>query len=86
MAGLLAAADGSNAGDVLVVTHGGVVRTVERSLGATPGRLPNLAGRWIMAPAPGRLTLGERVVLVDPDDVTLPGDQSEQDPVSPKKT
>jgi hypothetical protein len=39
-----------------------------------------------MAPAPGRLTLGERVVLVDPDDVTLPGDQSEQDPVSPKKT
>ena len=86
MAGLLAAADGSNAGDVLVVTHGGVVRTVERSLGATPGRLPNLAGRWIMAPAPGRLTLGERVVLVDPDDVPLPGDQSEQDPVSPKKT
>ena len=86
MAGLSAAADGSHTGEVLVVTHGGVVRTIERSLGATPGKLPNLAGRWILAPSPAELTLGERVVLVDPDDVTVPGEPSEQDPVSPKKT
>jgi broad specificity phosphatase PhoE len=86
MAGLTAAVDGSDAGDVLVVTHGGVVRTIERSLGATPDRLPNLAGRWILAPSPAELTPGERVVLVEPDDVTVPGEQSEQDPVTPKKT
>ena len=36
-AGLLAAVDGRRTGDLLVVTHGGVVRTIERSLGATPG-------------------------------------------------
>jgi probable phosphoglycerate mutase len=80
-AGLSAAVDGSGTDDVLVVTHGGVVRTIERSLGATPGKLPNLAGRWILADAPTELALGERVVLVEPDDVTVPREQSEQDPV-----
>jgi broad specificity phosphatase PhoE len=80
-AGLSAAVDGSGSGDVLVVTHGGVVRTIERSLGAEPDRLPNLAGRWFVAADPGRLTLGERVVLVEPEDVTVPRERSEQDPV-----
>jgi probable phosphoglycerate mutase len=81
-AGLLAAVDGSRSGDVLVVTHGGVVRTIERALGATPERLPNLAGRWILAETPADLTLGERVVLVEPADVTVPREQSEQDPIA----
>jgi broad specificity phosphatase PhoE len=85
-AGLAAAVDGSTSGDVLVVTHGGVVRTIERSLGATPDRLPNLAGRWLLAAAPGRFTLGERVVLVEPEDVTVPREQSEQDPVRKETT
>jgi broad specificity phosphatase PhoE len=80
-AGLSAAVDGSRTGDVLVVTHGGVVRTIERSLGATPDKLPNLAGRWILADAPTELALGERVVLVEPEDVTVPREPSEQDPV-----
>ena len=80
-AGLLAAVDGRRTGDLLVVTHGGVVRTIERSLGATPDKLPNLAGRWILADAPTELALGERVVLVEPEDVTVPREQSEQDPV-----
>jgi probable phosphoglycerate mutase len=85
-AALAAAVDGSTSGDVLVVTHGGVVRTIERSLGATPGRLPNLAGRWLLAATPSRLTLGERVVLVEPEDVTVPREQSEQDPVRRETT
>jgi broad specificity phosphatase PhoE len=85
-AGLSAAVDGSQSGEVLVVTHGGVVRTIERSLGATPDRLPNLAGRWILAESPTTLALGERVVLVEPEDVTVPREQSEQDPVNPKTT
>ena len=55
--------------DVLVVTHGGVVRTLERHL-ARPdatdvdGVLPNLGGRWVHHDA-GTLRLGERVVLLD---------------------
>jgi broad specificity phosphatase PhoE len=85
-AGLLAAVDGSRSSDVLVVTHGGVVRTFERSLGATPDKLPNLAGRWILADAPTELALGERVVLVEPEDVTVPREQSEQDPVGREAT
>jgi broad specificity phosphatase PhoE len=83
-AGLAAAVDGSHPGDVLVVTHGGVIRTVERSLGAAPERLPNLAGRWLQADAPGNLVLGERVVLLEPEEVTVPRGPSEQDPVSQK--
>jgi len=83
-AGLTAVADGSGAGDVLVVTHGGVIRTIERSLGATPDRLPNLGGRWIVADSPTSLVLGERVVLLEPDEVTLPRGPSEQDPVRPR--
>ena len=83
-AGLTAVTDGSGAGDVLVVTHGGVIRTIERSLGATPDRLPNLGGRWIVADSPTSLVLGERVVLLEPDEVTLPRGPSEQDPVSPR--
>ena len=82
-AGLAAAIDGSGTGDVLVVTHGGVIRTIERSLGAIPERLPNLGGRWLLADTPTDLSLGERVVLVEPAEVTVPRGPSEQDPVRP---
>jgi probable phosphoglycerate mutase len=82
-AGLAAAAHGSGPGDVLVVTHGGVIRTIERSLGAIPERLPNLGGRWLLADTPTDLSLGERVVLLEPDEVTVPRGPSEQDPVRP---
>jgi broad specificity phosphatase PhoE len=83
-AGLAAVVDGSDSGDVLVVTHGGVIRTIERSLGATPERLPNLGGRWLVADSPTDFSLGERVVLLEPDEVTVPRGPSEQDPVSRK--
>jgi len=82
-AGLAAAVDGSGPGDMLVVTHGGVIRTIERSLGAIPERLPNLGGRWLVAGTPTDLSLGERVVLLEPDEVTVPRGPSEQDPVRP---
>lgn len=80
-AGLAAAVDGTGTGDVLVVTHGGVIRTIERSLGATPERLPNLGGRWVVADSPAAFTLGDRVVLLEPEEVTVPRGPSEQDPV-----
>ena len=79
-AGLAAVVDGAS-GDVLVVTHGGVIRTIERSLGATPESLPNLGGRWLLAASPTELGLGDRVVLLEPEEMTVPRGPSEQDPV-----
>ncbi len=32
---------------LLVVTHGGLIRLVERQLGLEPSSTPNLAGRWV---------------------------------------
>jgi broad specificity phosphatase PhoE len=59
-------------GDVLVVTHGGVVRTVERHLGGdADGLIPNLGGRWLRHDG-ATPVLGDRVVLLDPDQVTTP--------------
>jgi probable phosphoglycerate mutase len=84
LAGLAAAVDGSGAEEILVVTHGGVVRTIERSLGVEPDKLPNLGGRWVVATSPTDLSLGERVVLIEPDEVTVPREPSEQDALSPE--
>ena len=57
-------------GAAVVVTHGGVIHAVERHLGAPSGPVPNLGGRWIHAIGDG-LQLGERDLLIDPDDVAL---------------
>ncbi|MGQ0830855.1 MAG: histidine phosphatase family protein [Microthrixaceae bacterium] len=59
-------------GDVLVVTHGGLVYAIERLLGAGFVRLPNLGGRWLEVGPEGPTALGDRVVLVDPDELTVP--------------
>jgi len=59
-------------GDVLVITHGGVVRTVERHLGGeADGMIPNLGGRWLHDDGTG-LRLGDRVVLLDESHITRP--------------
>jgi probable phosphoglycerate mutase len=56
----------------LVVTHGGVVRTVERHLGGdADGLIPNLGGRWLEHDGV-TLRLGDRVILLDPEQVTRP--------------
>ncbi len=63
---------GVHDGDVLVVTHGGVVRTLERHFGGdADGLIPNLGGRWLHDDA-GTLRLGDRVVLLDDALVTRP--------------
>jgi probable phosphoglycerate mutase len=60
-------------GEVVAVTHGGLVYTLEGELGSPFERLPNLAGRWIEVGPGGQLVrLGERVILVDPDELTIP--------------
>ncbi len=58
---------------VLTVTHGGVVRAVERALGATGagGFLPNLGGRWLTVSGDD-IVAGTEDILVDADHVTTP--------------
>jgi broad specificity phosphatase PhoE len=55
----------------LVITHGGVIRTLERHLHAPSEPVPNLGGRWFHADGDG-IALGDRDVLVDPDTITVP--------------
>lgn len=53
---------------LLVITHGGVIRAVERHLGGDPRSTANLSGRWVEA-AGGALAAG--------DVVTFPVDEEE---------
>lgn len=59
-------------GDVLVVTHGGLIYVLEGHLGADFARIANAEGRWIEVGS-GGLRLGERILLADPADTTVPG-------------
>lgn len=56
----------SDGGEVLVVTHAGLIRTVRRALGADEVRFTNLGGCWFHVHADGRVEPGEQVQLVDP--------------------
>jgi broad specificity phosphatase PhoE len=64
-------ADAVPEGDVLVITHAGVVFAVERHLGLDRTRLANVEGRWVTV-TPEGLRLGDRMVLAEPQDVTVP--------------
>lgn len=57
--------------DVLVVTHGGVVYTLEKDAGHPFFRLPNLGSRWLEHHG-DRIELGERIELVDLHDPDQP--------------
>jgi broad specificity phosphatase PhoE len=60
-------------GEVIAVTHGGVVYALEGRFGVPFERLANLGGRWLEIGPGGELrALGDRVVLVDPDELTVP--------------
>ncbi len=56
---------------IVVVTHGGAIGTLERRLGAEHEPVPNLGGRWVVADDDGELVLGERQLLIDPDDIEV---------------
>ncbi len=59
---------------VLVVVHGGIVRTLERHFGDDlHGLLPNLGGRWMVSDGEaGSWSLGDRVLLLEDVTVTTP--------------
>lgn len=55
---------------VLAVSHGGVIRALERFLGRDEPPLPNMAGRWVDVGDQG-MDARDRVLLIDPDEVEL---------------
>ena len=59
---------------VLAVSHGGLIRALERHLGTEPAHVANLGGRWFEVSTNGALTVGDRVRLFDRDEapVTIP--------------
>jgi len=67
---LAAAPDGTVPGPMLVITHSGVVRALERVLGVEHVPIGNLSGRWCVVDDGGGLSLGDGVVLLDPDHQT----------------
>jgi broad specificity phosphatase PhoE len=50
-------------GEVLVVSHGGVIRAARRLLRAPDSRLPNLSGSWFVVDG-DRVRAGEQVALI----------------------
>jgi probable phosphoglycerate mutase len=55
--------------EVLVITHGGVVYALESVNGLTFARLPNLGGRHLRHDG-DKFELGERILLVDDENIT----------------
>ena len=55
---------------VLAVSHGGFIRSLERHLGVDTAPLPNLGGVDVTVDG-GRLAVGPRRLLLDPDEVTV---------------
>ena len=53
-------------GEVLVVTHAGLLRTLRRALGADDVRFTNLGGCWFDVHDDGRVTPGDVVHLIEP--------------------
>jgi probable phosphoglycerate mutase len=71
-AALLRAAAEVGPGDrVLLVSHGALIRNLDRLLGLQPQGVPNLGGRWYESDGNGSLTPAELVSLADPEDRTL---------------
>ncbi|HUF32891.1 MAG TPA: histidine phosphatase family protein [Acidimicrobiales bacterium] len=62
--------DAYEGADVLAVAHGGVIRMLERHLGVDPAQLPNLGGVELLV-QDGRMSVGPRLLLVDPDEVAI---------------
>jgi broad specificity phosphatase PhoE len=56
--------------DVLAVAHGGLIRMLERHHGIEPQPLPNLGGVELVVRS-GRIAVGERLLLIDPDEVAV---------------
>ena len=63
--------------ELLVISHGGVIGTLERHLGFDRGAsVPNLGGRWLtIDPSAGSIVGGEAFTPVEPELVTAPASE-----------
>jgi len=64
------AAQASPGDRVLLVSHGGLIRNLDRALGLLPHGIGNLMGRWYQVDDAGSLAAGGLVSLADPGDRT----------------
>lgn len=55
----------------VVVTHGGVIYSLEDHLGCQPGRVTNMSGRWVTM-TDGQVVPGERVHPLQGVDIQVP--------------
>lgn len=51
-------------GEVIAVTHGGVIFALEKHLGGDAVRIPNLGAQWVDVGGDGSIRLGDRVPLL----------------------
>ncbi len=69
---LARAAAGASPGDpLLLVSHGALIRNLDRALGLAPQAIGNLMGRWYDAGGNGSLVGRDVVSLADPEGRTL---------------
>ena len=63
--------------ELLVISHGGVIGTLERHLGIDRGTsVPNLGGRWLTVdPSAGSIVGGDAFTPVEPELVTAPASE-----------
>ncbi len=54
-----------------MLTHGGLIGAVERDAGLPWERMPNLGGRSVTHLG-DRLVVGDRIILIDDDELTIP--------------
>ena len=71
LAGLKRLADLVGDRTAVVVTHGGVIYSLEDHLGCPPERVTNMSGRWVTI-TNGQIEAGERVHPLDGVDIQLP--------------
>jgi broad specificity phosphatase PhoE len=65
------AAEAAPGDRLLLVSHGALIRNLDRLLGLEPHGMGNLVGRWYEADGDGRLSPGDLVSLADPEERTL---------------
>lgn len=71
LAGISRLADVVGDRTAVVVTHGGVIYSLEAHLGCPPSRVTNMSGRWV-AISNGQLVAGERVHPLEGVDIQTP--------------
>ena len=57
---------------IVIISHGGIIYSIEGMFDIAHEGVSNLGARWVYRAADGELSLGERVHLLDPESETIP--------------